>query len=125
MITFVDEDRLWHLREESQVFAAEWTTGACYDGDVPYVRPVSDAGANQSIGGGTSTTVDGSGSTSTQGYNYQWTFVSGPTVPIISSPLTVSTSITGMTAPGTYTIRLVVTNNEGARGASWMTIFKE
>lgn len=120
MITFVDEDRLWHLRDESQVFAAEWETGPCYDGETQYPRPVSDAGANQSIGS-SSTTVNGSGSTSTQGYNWQWAQVSGPNTATITSPLTAATTVSGL-IDGVYEFRLIVTDNDGAADASWMTI---
>lgn len=123
IITFVDEDRLWHLRDESQQFSAQWTTGGCYDGDVQYARPVSNAGSNQSIGG-TSATLNGSGSTSTQGFNYQWVQVSGPATASIASPFTASTSVTGMSVVGVYEFRLVVTNNQGAADAAWMTVTK-
>lgn len=123
IITLVDEDRLWRLRDESVQFRN--VTGSCISDDVPVLntvpRPTSNAGSNQSVGS-SSTTVSGSGSSSTAGYNYQWTFVSGPTTPTISSPNVVSTSISGLSVAGQYVIRLVVTNNNGAADASWVTI---
>lgn len=122
IITFVDEDRLWRIRDESQQFSAQWTSGSCYDGEAQYARPTSNAGANQSIGG-TSTTLNGSGSTSTEGYNYQWTQVSGPNNATIATPQQVSTTVSGLVT-GVYEFRLVVTNNNGAADASWMTVTK-
>lgn len=123
IINLVDADRLWHLRDESVQFRN--LGGPCISDDVPVLntvpRPTSNAGSNQSIGSN-STTVNGSGSSSTAGYNYQWTFVSGPATPTISTPNSVSTTISGLSTPGVYTIRLVVTNNSGAADASWMTI---
>lgn len=123
IIDFVDEDRLWHLRDESQQFSSFWNSGPCYSGDAQYPRPVSNAGSDQIIGG-TTATVSGSGSTSTDGFNYQWVQVSGPATATISTPQAVSTNISGMSSAGVYEFRLVVTNNSGAADADWVEIQK-
>lgn len=124
LITFVDEDRLWHIRDESTAFTDPSGFSDCPSGKpAQLTRPTSNAGSNQSIGG-TSATLNGSGSTSTDGFNYQWVFVSGPTTPTIVSPFTQSTSVTGMSAAGVYEFRLVVTNNSGAADADWIDVTK-
>lgn len=124
LITFVDEDRLWRIRDESPQFADPTGFSDCPSGKPAQLpRPTSNAGSNQSIGG-TTATVSGSGSSSSNGYNYQWNFISGPTTPSIASPFTVSTLISGMSAPGTYEFRLIVTDNDGAADADWVQITK-
>ena len=65
------------------------------------VAPVANAGPNQTITLPTSTvTLNGSGSTGTIS-SYSWTLVSGPNVPVITTPTTVSTTVTGFD-PGNY-----------------------
>jgi len=120
IITYVTEDRLWIIRDESQQFSAYWETGSCYDGDAQYARPTSNAGADQSINVSTAT-LSGSGSTSTDGFNYQWTQISGPNTATMSAPLAVTNNLSGL-IDGTYQFRLVVTNNSGAADADWMDI---
>ncbi len=120
IIDFVDEDRLWHLRDESQQFSAQWTSGPCYDGDVQYARPVSNAGVDQNINISTAT-LSGSGSTSTDGFNYQWVQVSGPNTATMSAPLAVTNNLSGL-IDGVYQFRLQVCNNSGACDADWMDI---
>ncbi len=55
-------------------------------------------------------TLDASGSTGTI-TSYAWTTVSGPSVPVITSPAAVTTSVTGL-VPGTYIFQLSL--NSGA-----------
>jgi hypothetical protein len=55
-------------------------------------------------------TLDASGSTGTI-TSYAWTTVSGPNVPVITSPAAVTTSVTGL-VPGTYIFQLSL--NSGA-----------
>lgn len=68
---------------------------------------VANAGANQAIASPTSsTTVNGSGSSGPI-TSYAWTNISGPNTPTITTPSTVSTTITGLIA-GTYIVRLTL-----------------
>ena len=74
--------------------------------------PTANAGADQSLSlGTTSTTLSGSG-TGGDGTisSYAWTRISGPNTPTIVSASSASTSVTGMIA-GTYVFRLTVTNS--------------
>lgn len=93
-------------------------TGSCISSDVPVLNtipiPTPNAGADQGIGG-TSATLNGSGSTSTNGINYQWLFISGPVTPTIATPFTVTTSVTGMSVVGAYEFLLITTDNSGAQ----------
>jgi hypothetical protein len=72
---------------------------------------VANAGANQAITlPASSVTLNGSGSTGTI-TAYAWTKISGPNTPVITTPTTVSTTVTGLIA-GTYVFQLSV--NAGA-----------
>jgi Domain of unknown function (DUF4082)/Secretion system C-terminal sorting domain/Bacterial Ig domain len=67
--------------------------------------PIANAGSNQTITLPTSTvTLNGSGSTGTI-TSYAWTKVSGPNIPVITTPTTISTTVTGLIA-GTYVFQL-------------------
>ena len=71
----------------------------------------ANAGANQSITLPVSTvTLNGSGSTGNIS-SYAWTLVSGPNTPVITTPTTVSTTVTGL-IQGTYIFQLSI--NAGA-----------
>jgi hypothetical protein len=71
---------------------------------------VANAGNNQTITLPTnSVTLDGSGSTGAT--TYSWTRISGPNTPTITTPTTVSTTVTGLIA-GTYVFQLSI--NSGA-----------
>jgi Domain of unknown function (DUF4082)/Bacterial Ig-like domain/Bacterial Ig domain/Secretion system C-terminal sorting domain len=73
----------------------------------PAPPPVANAGTNQTITLPVSTvTLNGSGSTGTI-TSYAWTNVSGPSVPAITTPATVSTTVTGL-IQGTYIFKLSV-----------------
>lgn len=77
--------------------------------------PVANAGSNQSITLPTSSvTLDGSGSTGTI-VSYQWTKTSGPGTFTITSPTSVSTTVTGL-IQGTYVFQLSL--NSGASTSS-------
>lgn len=77
--------------------------------------PIANAGANQTLTQPiSSTTVNGSASTDDQGItSYLWTQVGGPITATITSPSSVSTSITGMSTAGVYIFRLTVTDAAG------------
>ncbi len=69
------------------------------------VPPVANAGSNQTITLPTSTvTLNGSSSTGTIS-SYSWTLVSGPNTPVITTPSTVTTTVTGL-MQGTYVFQL-------------------
>lgn len=78
------------------------------------VAPVSNAGGNQTVQLPTSTTsVSGSASSDDVAIvTYAWSKLSGPTGGFITSPSSVTTNITGLTA-GTYTYRLRVVDGAG------------
>lgn len=80
-------------------------------GNIP---PVADAGTDQTIQLPTSqVTVNGSGSSDADGTitTYAWSKISGPATFTITSPSSVSTTITGL-VEGTYVFRLTVTDND-------------
>jgi poly(3-hydroxybutyrate) depolymerase len=80
------------------------------------VPPIANAGADQSITLPTSVvTLNGSGSSDPDGTisSYAWTKINGPSSYSITSPNSVSTTVTGL-VQGTYQFRLVVTDNSGA-----------
>lgn len=80
-------------------------------GNIP---PVADAGTDQTIQLPTDqVTVNGSGSSDADGTitTYAWTKISGPATFTITSPSSVSTTITGL-VEGTYVFRLTVTDND-------------
>lgn len=90
-------------------------------GNVP---PVANAGTDQTIELPTSqVTVNGSGSTDSDGTisTYAWTKISGPATYTITSPSSVSTTITGL-VEGTYVFRLTVTDNDGGTDTDDITI---
>jgi hypothetical protein len=71
----------------------------------PIPPPLANAGVNQTITLPTSTaTLDGSKSTGNI-TSYSWTLVSGPNIPTITSPATVTTTVTGL-IQGTYVFQL-------------------
>jgi hypothetical protein len=65
----------------------------------------ANAGGNATICG-SSTTLTGAASGNVASFPPTWTFISGPVVPVIASPNTMTTNVTGMTADGNYTFRL-------------------
>jgi hypothetical protein len=86
--------------------------------------PVADAGTDQTIQLPVSqVTVNGSGSTDADGTitTYAWTKISGPSTFTITSPSSVSTTITGL-VEGTYVFRLTVTDNDGGTDTDDITI---
>ncbi len=98
--------------------SAGWTQ---YDYSIPYtvevpnLPPIVNAGPDQAITLPTSsvtltgTATDPDGTIASQ----LWYFRTGPVTPIISSPNASTTSITGMTVPGTYTVRFSASDNQG------------
>lgn len=75
----------------------------------PVPPPTANAGTNQTIVlPATSTTLNGNGSTGNI-TSYSWTRISGPNNPTITSPASVSTTVTGL-IQGTYVFQLSVNN---------------
>lgn len=86
--------------------------------------PVANAGVNQNITSPTSqVTVNGSASTDNIGItSYLWTKTAGPGTYNITSPTSVSTTITGLTTAGVYTFRLTVSDASGLTSTDDMTV---
>jgi hypothetical protein len=102
-------------------FPDQFFHSANYWVDVTYTHtsdPTAFAGNNQTINLPTTTvTLDGSGSTGTIS-DYLWTFVSGPNTPVITTPTTVTTTVTGLVL-GTYVFQLAI---NGGTSTSQVTI---
>jgi hypothetical protein len=88
------------------------------------VPPVANAGSNQTLNvGTTSTTLSGSASGGSGNYSYLWTKTSGATC-TISNNSQASTNVTGLTA-GSYIFNLLVTdlnNNATANSTVQITV---
>lgn len=109
LITFVSEDDLWKIRDESQQFrVAGWLH-----------RPTANAGINQSISINTAT-LSGSATTS-NGASYRWVQVSGPNTAIMSAPTSATNNLSSLVS-GVYVFRLEVTDNGGSADADWMVL---
>jgi len=91
-------------------FPNQFFASANYWVDVTFTYtadPTAFAGNNQTINlPSSSVTLDGSGSTGTI-TDYQWTLVSGPNIPTITTPTGVSTTVTGL-IEGVYVFQLAI-----------------
>jgi parallel beta-helix repeat protein len=89
----------------------------------PNVPPTVDAGVNQTITLPTnSVTLTGTaGDTDGTVVSYLWSKTSGPSTFTITTPTTISTTVTGLVA-GTYIFQLLVTDNLGATATDTITI---
>ena len=79
--------------------------------------PTANAGPNQTVQlPQASITLTGSGTTTNGTITaYLWSLVSGPNVPVITSPGSATTTVTGLIA-GTYIFQLMVIDNAGLTG---------
>ena len=86
-------------------------------GETSNAAPTASAGANQTVVGPATVTLDGSASSDRNGSiaSYQWTQTSGPSVTLQnSSSATASFDIAEVTEVQTLGFSLTVTDNEGA-----------
>jgi len=94
-------------------------------GTTTVAQPVAVAGADQIVTMPIATiTLNGSGSYVSSGSisSYQWTTISGPSTPVITSPLLAVTTVTNLTTAGVYKFQLTVTSNTGATSTSIVTV---
>ena len=82
--------------------------------------PVVGIGRNQNISLPVCTaTISGSATVTTGAIvSRVWTFVSGPTTPVIANPSYNVTNVTGMTLPGVYTFKFSATDNSNLTGSA-------
>lgn len=78
----------------------------------------ANAGVDQSI---CSTTATMAGNTPTSGTG-AWTFVSGPVTPVITTPGSATSSITGLTVSGTYIFTWTISNSPCAASSDNVSI---
>ena len=87
------------------------------------VKPIANAGVSQTIQlPVNTTTLSGSASTSNGSITgYIWSLMAGPNVPVINTPASATTIISGLVA-GTYTFQFAVTDNLGLTGIDSLTV---
>ena len=88
------------------------------------VRPVANAGSDQTVAAGAAVTLNGNGSDADGAVaGYVWTQTAGPTVPLSgASSATATFAAPAVTSRTTLTFRLTVTDNDGATGADEITV---
>ncbi|HUS03396.1 MAG TPA: DNRLRE domain-containing protein [Chitinophagaceae bacterium] len=96
---------------------------SCEKDPVVKIKPSADAGVSKTVQlPATTVSVTGSGTTTNGSISgYLWSLVTGPNVPVINSPSSTTTSITGLIA-GTYIFQFAVTDNAGLTGMDTMTV---
>lgn len=80
------------------------------------VAPTANAGVDKPITLPTSSTNLGGSGTDSDGSitQYRWVLVNGPTNPVFTNGTAANTTVTNLTAQGTYVFRLTVTDNDNA-----------
>ncbi|TMI97630.1 MAG: DNRLRE domain-containing protein [Bacteroidetes bacterium] len=94
------------------------------DNDPPPPKPpVAHAGNDQTVQlPANSFTLTGSGTTDNGSITgYLWSLVSGPNVPVVNSPSSATTTVTGFVA-GTYIFQFLVVDNAGLTGIDSIAI---
>src|SRR5665213_2354471 len=121
----IDEVGVWNRVLTSSEVASLFNTGTGFQypfGSVTNIPPMANAGTNQTLPAGTtSTTLTGTGIDADGTVaSYAWKQTAGTTV-TITSPNAPTTTVTGLTT-GTYTFQLTVTDNLGATGTSTVNV---
>ncbi|MDO8445550.1 MAG: PKD domain-containing protein [Deltaproteobacteria bacterium] len=103
--------------------ATDYVNISVMTGDSNY-RPTANAGADQSVNGGTTVSFDGSGSSDRDGSiaSYAWTQTGGTNVSLTNS----NTTTPSFTAPNntdTLTFKLTVTDDKGATATDYVQVF--
>ena len=95
----------------------------CHKEKTPPTPPIAHAGNSQTIQLPVNTvTLNGSGSTTNGSIvGYLWSLVSGPNVPVIASPSSTTTTVSGLIA-GTYIFQFAVSDNIGLTGVDTVSI---
>lgn len=120
LITFVSEDQLLKIREQSVDYQIDHVSGAENEFPAALHRPVTVTESNKNVFTN-STTINSTGSSSTNGYNYQWVQISGPNQATLSNANTATLTASGL-IDGKYEFRLTITDNDGASASHWTTI---
>src|ERR1019366_9448446 len=118
----IDEVGIWNRAltagEDSLLYAAGYGNQYPFDGSAN-VLPTANAGANQTLTAGTtSTTLTGSGTGTA--ITYAWTKISG-TGGTITTPNAATTTLTGLSA-GTYSYQITGTDNLGNTASSIVNV---
>ena len=112
LITYVSEDELWQVRDQSREFVVTVQVNEM----PPWLpRPTANAGQDKSVTGAT-TTLSGSG-----GNSYRWVQVSGPNNATLTNANSSNVNLSGL-VNGTYTFRLEAYDAEGAADADWVVL---
>lgn len=87
--------------------------------------PVANAGADKTITLPVNSIAITGSATDSDGAiaGYKWTFVSGPTNPVLTNATTATVTVSGLTAAGSYILQLEVSDNAGATGKDQVTVF--
>lgn len=90
----------------------------------PNIPPVVNAGPDQAITLPTSSSQFAGNATDQDGsiVSVTWSFISGPATPVITTPGSLTSTVTGMTLAGSYTFQLSGTDNNGATVTDRMII---
>lgn len=115
-------DSAWNLNATTAL-RNSWLWLLSYSYGLSNTPPVANAGANQTLAfGTTSTTLDGSASTDPDGTitTYAWTKIFGGSATIVSASSAV-TNITGM-SNGSYQFKLTVTDNNAATSSDTVNV---
>lgn len=113
LITYVSEDQLWRIRDESVQFRDN-SGGPCDNEDTPTPLDRPTAG----ISGTTSIFSSSASYSLSGGSTYRWVLVSGPNVPGMSGTTTSTLNLTGLVS-GKYVIRGEAYDGDGASDADW------
>lgn len=88
------------------------------------IPPVVTPGPDQTITQPTSSVTLAGGATDPDGSisSHTWSFVSGPSTPTITASSSYTSTVTGLTSVGSYTLKLSATDNGSATSTATMTV---